>query len=108
MSLVEELETKVPKLNKAELTRFRDWFERYIEDHLDLSDEVKTRLSDAWKEIEAGNYRVRQTPTSTAVPVHSSKTKLDSFFFRLDDIWKDSETSRSTAELIEDLRESRE
>jgi hypothetical protein len=62
MSLVEELETKVPKLNSQELARFRDWFDRYVEDRLELRDEVKAELDQAWKDIESGNYRTRQTP----------------------------------------------
>jgi hypothetical protein len=33
-----------------------------LEDQLELRDEVKAELDEAWKEIEAGNYRARQTP----------------------------------------------
>lgn len=62
MSLVEELENKVPKLTSEELAKFRDWFERYVEDQLELRDEVKTELDQAWKDIADGNYRSRQTP----------------------------------------------
>ena len=62
MSLVEELEIKVPKLTQQELVRFRDWFDRYFEDQLDLRDEIKTELDQAWREIDGGNYRIRQTP----------------------------------------------
>jgi hypothetical protein len=62
MSLVEELESKVPKLNSVDVARFRDWRDRYVEDQLELRDDVKAKLGEAWKEIEAGNYRTCQTP----------------------------------------------
>ena len=62
MNLVEELENRVPKLNREELAHFRDWFERYVEDRLELRDEVKAELDRAWKEIDDGNFRTRQTP----------------------------------------------
>ena len=62
MSLVQELESKVPKLTKEELAQFRDWFEQYIEDNLELRDEVKAELDQAWRDIAGGKYRVRQTP----------------------------------------------
>ena len=62
MSLLEELESKVPKLSGAELAMFRDWFEQYVEDTLELRDEVKAELDKAWEEIGKGDYRVRQTP----------------------------------------------
>ena len=63
MSLVEELENKVPKLSREELEHFRDWLERYVEDRLELRDEIKAELDQAWQEIGSGNYRVRQTPS---------------------------------------------
>jgi hypothetical protein len=47
MNLVEELETKVPKLDRDELAQFRDWFDRYVEDHLELRDEIKAELDQA-------------------------------------------------------------
>lgn len=62
MNLVEKLETKVPKLNREELAKFRDWFERYLENHLELREEIKAELDQAWKEIDGGNFRTRQTP----------------------------------------------
>jgi uncharacterized coiled-coil DUF342 family protein len=61
MSLIEELETKVPKLSTQELAQFRDWLDRYVEDHLELRDEVKAELDEAWREIDTGNCRVRET-----------------------------------------------
>ena len=59
---MQELENKVPKLSREELAQFRDWFERYVEDNLELRDEVRAELDEAWQGIAAGKYRSRQTP----------------------------------------------
>ena len=62
MSLVEELETKVPKLSGRELAEFRDWFERYLEENLELRDEIGAELDEAWGDIRRGEFTTRQTP----------------------------------------------
>jgi hypothetical protein len=36
------------------------WFEDYVEDHLELTDEVKARLDESRREIAAGSYITRQ------------------------------------------------
>jgi hypothetical protein len=60
MSTVQELEATIPRLSRAELEQFRVWFEDYIEDRLDLTDEVKAKLDESRREIAAGNYTTRQ------------------------------------------------
>ena len=64
MTIVEELTRKVPQMTVHELTEFRDWLERYVEDRMELRDEVKSELDEAWAEIEKGNYRIRPTPAA--------------------------------------------
>jgi hypothetical protein len=54
MSTVQEIEAAIPKLSPDELARFRDWFENYLEDHLELKDEVVQRIEDSRREIAAG------------------------------------------------------
>ena len=41
MSTVQEIEAAIPKLSRAELEQFHAWFEDYVEDRLELTDEVK-------------------------------------------------------------------
>lgn len=60
MSTVQELEAAIPRLTRAELEQFRTWFEDYVEDHLEVSDEVKAKLDQSRREIAAGNYTTRQ------------------------------------------------
>ena len=60
MSTVQEIEAAVPCLSSAELEQFRIWFEDYIEDHLELTDEVQAKLDQSRREIAAGNCTTRQ------------------------------------------------
>ena len=60
MSTVQEIEAAIPKLSRAELQQFHSWFENYVEDHLELTEEVKARLDESRREIAAGNYTTRQ------------------------------------------------
>ena len=60
MSTVAEIENAIPRLSRAELVELRDWFEEYIEDHLELTDEVKARLDESRREIAAGQFTTRQ------------------------------------------------
>jgi len=60
MSTVQEIEAAIPSLSRAELQQFHAWFEDYVEEHLELTDEVKARLDESRREIAAGNYTTRQ------------------------------------------------
>jgi len=60
VSTVQEIEATIPKLSRAELEQFQAWFEVYVEDHLQLTDEVKGKLDESRREIAAGNYTTRQ------------------------------------------------
>ena len=60
MSTVQEIEAAIPQLSRAELQSFRDWFEEYMEDHLEISDTVKAKLEQSRQEIAAGNFTTRQ------------------------------------------------
>jgi hypothetical protein len=52
----------VPKLSGRELAEFRDWFERYLEENLELRDEIRAELDEAWGDIRRGEFTTRQTP----------------------------------------------
>jgi len=60
MSTVQEIEAAVPQLSREELEQFRIWFEDYLEDRLELTDEVKAKLDQSRREIAEGNCRTRQ------------------------------------------------
>jgi ABC-type Zn uptake system ZnuABC Zn-binding protein ZnuA len=60
MSTVQEIEAAIPKLSRAELAQFQAWFEEYLEEHLELTDDVKGKLDESRREIDAGNYTTRQ------------------------------------------------
>jgi hypothetical protein len=54
---VQEIQTAVPALTPQELAELREWLEDYIEDQLELHDEVKAKLDQSRAEIAAGHYR---------------------------------------------------
>ena len=60
MSTVQEIEAVLPKLSRAEIEEVRAWIDDFLEDQLDLTDEVKARIDQSRREIGAGNYTIRQ------------------------------------------------
>jgi hypothetical protein len=60
MSTVQEIEAAIPRLSRAELEQLRAWFEDYLEDQLELTDEVKAKLDESRREIATGRYNTRQ------------------------------------------------
>ena len=51
MSTVQEIEAAIPKLSQAELDKFHEWFEEYLESRLELTDQVKAKLDESRSEI---------------------------------------------------------
>jgi hypothetical protein len=60
MSTVQEIEAAIPRLTRAELEQLRAWFEDYLEDQFELTEEVKAKLDESRREIAAGHYTTRQ------------------------------------------------
>jgi hypothetical protein len=60
MSTVQEIEAAIPRLSRAELEQLRAWFEDYVEDQLELTDEVKAKLDESRREIGAGDFTTHQ------------------------------------------------
>ena len=60
MSTVQEIEAVIPKLSRREVEELRIWIENYLEDCLELTDEVKAKLDQSRREIAAGEYTTRQ------------------------------------------------
>jgi len=44
----------------SEIEEIREWIDDYLEDHLELTNEVKAKLDQSRREIAAGQYTTRQ------------------------------------------------
>jgi hypothetical protein len=60
VSTVKEIQAAIPNLSREEVEQIRQWIDDYLEDRLELSDEVKTKLDQSRAEIAAGRYTTRQ------------------------------------------------
>jgi hypothetical protein len=60
MSTVQEIEAALPRLSRAEMEKIRAWIDDYLEDQLELKDEVKAKLDQSRREIAEGRYTIRQ------------------------------------------------
>jgi hypothetical protein len=60
MSSVQEIEAVIPKLSRAEVEEVRAWIDDFLEDQLELTDDVKAKLDQSRREIAAGDYTTRQ------------------------------------------------
>jgi hypothetical protein len=60
VSTVKEIQAAIPKLSLGEIEQIRAWIDDYLEDHLELTDQVKARLDQSCREIAAGQYTTRQ------------------------------------------------
>ena len=60
MSAVKEIEDAIPKLSCAEIEEIREWIDDYLEDQLELTDDVKAKLAQSRAEIASGQYTTRQ------------------------------------------------
>lgn len=60
MSTIQEIEAAIPQLRREEVEALRAWIEDYLEDQLELRDEVKQQLDQSRREIAAGDFTTRQ------------------------------------------------
>ena len=60
MSSVQEIEAAIPRLSRAEIEELRAWIDDFLEDQLELTDDVKAKLDQSRREIAEGNYTTRQ------------------------------------------------
>lgn len=60
MSTIQEIEAAIPRLRREEIEALRAWIDEYLEDQLELTDEVKARVDQSRREILDGNYTTRQ------------------------------------------------
>jgi hypothetical protein len=60
VTTVKEIEAAIPRLSRVEVEELRAWIDDFLEDQLELTDEVKAKLDQSRREIAAGNYTTRQ------------------------------------------------
>ena len=60
VSTVQEIEAVIPKLSRAEIEEVRARIDDFLEDKLELRDDVKAKLAQSRHEIAAGSYTTRQ------------------------------------------------
>jgi hypothetical protein len=53
---VKEIQEAIPKLSREEIEVIREWIDDYLEDQLELTDEVKAKLDQSRREIATGQY----------------------------------------------------
>ena len=58
---MKEIQAAIPKLSREDVEKIREWIDDYLEDHLELMDEVKAKLDQSRREIAAGQYTTRQS-----------------------------------------------
>jgi hypothetical protein len=61
VSTVKEIQEAIPRLSLEEVEAVRDWIEDYLEDQLDLTDDVKAKLDQSRREIAAGKFTTRRS-----------------------------------------------
>ena len=61
MSTVKEIEAAIPQLSRAEIEDLRNWIDDYLEDQLELTDEVKAKLDESRADIAAGRTTSRRS-----------------------------------------------
>jgi len=60
MSSVQEIEAAIPRLSRREIEEIRAWIDDFLEDQLELTDEVKAKLDQSRREIADGHFTTRQ------------------------------------------------
>jgi hypothetical protein len=60
VSTVKEIQAAIPKLSLTEIEQIRTWIDDYLEDQLELADQVKAKLDQSRREIAAGQNTTRR------------------------------------------------
>ena len=60
MTTVKDIEAVIPRLTRAEVEELRAWIDDFLEDRMELKDEIKAKLDQSRREIATGNYTTRQ------------------------------------------------
>ena len=60
VTTVQEIEAAIPRLSRAEVEELRTWIDDFLEDRMELTNEVKAALDQSRREIAAGDYTTRR------------------------------------------------
>jgi hypothetical protein len=60
MSTAREIEEAIPRLTREEIESLRNFIDDFLEENLELSDEVVAKIEQSKKEIAAGKFTIRQ------------------------------------------------
>jgi t-SNARE complex subunit (syntaxin) len=60
VSTVKEIQAAIPKLSREQIEEIREWIDDYLEEKLELTEEVKAKLDQSRREVAAGQYTTRQ------------------------------------------------
>jgi hypothetical protein len=60
VSTVKEIQEALPKLSRQEIEAIRDWIDEFLEDQLEVTDEVKAKLDQSRRDIARGQYSTRR------------------------------------------------
>jgi len=60
VSTVKEIQAAIPKLSREQIEEIREWIDDYLEEKLELTEEVKAKLDQSRREVVAGQYTTRQ------------------------------------------------
>jgi t-SNARE complex subunit (syntaxin) len=60
VSTVKEIQAAISKLSREQVEEIRQWIDDYLEDQLELTDDVKAKLDQSRREIAAGQYTTRE------------------------------------------------
>jgi len=64
VSTIREIEEVIPRLPRAEVEALRDWIDDFLEENMELSDEVAGKLEESRSEIGSGLFTTRPTMAS--------------------------------------------
>jgi hypothetical protein len=55
----EEIRVTLSKLPREQIEELSEWMEEYLEDQLELSDDIKAKLDQSRREIAAGQFKAQ-------------------------------------------------
>jgi len=58
MSSVQEIEAALPQLSRAEIEEVRAWIDDFLENQLELTDDVKAKLDQSRREHQQKNFDI--------------------------------------------------
>ena len=74
MSSVQEIEAVIPKLTRAEVEEVRAWIDDFLEDQLELTDDVKAKLDQSKREIAS---RIRERASAWKLSADASRAAAE-------------------------------